>query len=304
MWNFSLLRALAVWARLVPIMAIRLVLSGLAAIGFGLAILLGVWAGGSVGQSDAIIGGVAGLVLAALVLEVLGRTRLQAVQARLVALVSDLLDGVRVPLGQGQIAHGRAAVAARFGSAAQLQAIHRFVRGVSGRVGRMGEGVGLLLSLPVIGRLATGRLIDQTVLAHAYRARPENAWEATHDGLVLATQNARDLLGNAFRVNGIGWLLTLALFLFLLPPMVQLSGQIPVLGPEAAAAAAALAALAIRWAVIQPFVLACQLQAFLRVTAGQEPLGEWRGRLTQISTLFRDLGDQAINWAPETGSNA
>ena len=304
MWNFSLLTALAVWARLTPLMAVRLVLSGLAATGFGLAILLGVWAADTFGQWDAVMGGLAGLALAALGLEVLGRAQLRSAQSGLIALISDMLAGGRVPLGQGQIGHARDAVAARFGSAAQLQAIHRFVRGVSGRVGHMGEGVGVLLSLPVLGRVATGRLIDQTVLAHAYRARPENAWEATHDGLVLATQNARDLLGNAFRVNGIGWLLTLAVFLLLLPPMVLLAAQMPILGPDAAAIAAALAALAIRWAVIQPFVLACQLQAFQRITAGQAPLGEWRGRLTQISTLFRDLGDQAINWAPDSGSNA
>ncbi|MFM7335800.1 MAG: hypothetical protein ACKO1H_15580 [Tabrizicola sp.] len=308
MWNFSLLKALALWGRLVPLMAARLFVFGLGAVALGVAMAIGVWAGGRLGlmggANDAVLGGLAGLLLAAGILGVFGRARVRAMQSQLIALISDMLGGVRVPMGQGQVAHARSAVAARFGSAAQLQSIHRFVRGVSGRVAATGEGVAPLLALPILGRLLTGGLVDQMVLAHAYRARPENAWEATHDGLVLATQNAHELLGNAFRINGIGWLLTLAAFLFLLPPFVAFAALVPLLGPASGAIAAGLAALAVRSALIQPFVLACQLQAFRRITAGQQPLGEWRGRLTQISTLFRELGDRAIGWAPETGPNA
>ncbi len=303
MWNFSLLKALAVWGRLAPLMLVRLVAFGLVALVLGIAIGFGAWVGVRLqvtgGMVDAAVGGLAGFVVASGALALWGRARLQVIRSQLLVLVVDLVDRVQVPMGQGQTAHARGRVAARFGSAPQLWAIHRFVRSVAAKVPAVAEGVGPLMSLPILGRLASGGLMTQAVLAHAYRARPENAWEAAHDGLVLSTQNARELLGTAGRINGIGWLLTVAIFLLLVPPFVGLSELWPIAGPEAGAIAAGLAALAIRAALIQPFTLACLWQAFLRITAGQQPLGEWRGRLTQVSAPFRDLGDQAVGWSPD-----
>jgi hypothetical protein len=308
MWNFSLLRALVVWGKLAPLLLVRLAVFAAVALVLGVAIAAGVWLGVSLrqfgGAADAVLGGLAGLSVAALVLAILGRDVRQALQMRMLALTGDLLDGIRVPMGRGQGAHARAAVAARFGSPAQAGALYRYVRGVARKVPDVAEGVGPLLSLPLVGRLATGGLVNQAVLAHAYRARPENAWEAAHDGLVLVTQNARELMGAAFRINAVGWAMAVAVFLVLLPPFVGLLVLWPAAGAISGVVAAALAALAIRSALIQPFALACLMQAYLRITAGQEPLGEWRGRLTQISTPFRDLGDRAVAWAPETASAA
>jgi hypothetical protein len=308
MSNFSLLKALAIWGRLASLMVVRLAVFGLVAVLFGIAIALGAWAGVQLqplgGTVDAVLGGLAGWALAAVVLTFAGRARLQRLRSELLVLVVDLLDKVRVPMGQGQIAHARTAVTARFGSPAQLWAIHRYVRSVARQVPSVADGVGPLMSRPVLGRLASGGLVTQAVLAHAYRARPENAWEAAHDGLVLSTQNARDLLGTAGRINGLGWLLTLAIFLLLLSPVMGLAALWPEAGPAAGAVAAALVALALRAALIQPLTLACLWQAFLTITAGQEPLGEWRGRLTQVSAPFRDLGDRAVGWMPETGATA
>jgi hypothetical protein len=304
MWNFSLLKALVVWGKLGPLLLVRLGVFTAVALVLAVAIAIGVWLGVSLrlagGAQDRVIGGLAGIAVAALVLAFLGRAFRQGLQIRMIALIADLLDGVRVPLGQGQTAHARASVAARFGSPAQASALYRYVRGVARKVPDVAEGVGPILSLPLFGRLVTGGLVNQAVLAHAYRARPENAWEAAHDGLVLTTQNARELLGAAGRINAVGWALALAIFLVLLPPFVGLLVLWPAAGAISGVVAAALAALAIRSALIQPFALACLWQAFLRTTAGQEPLGEWRGRLTQISTPFRDLGDRAVAWVPET----
>lgn len=306
MWNFSLLKALVIWGKLAPLLAVRLAVFVAVALVLAVAIALGVWLGVSlqpvVGAADPVLGGLGGLALAAVVLAILGRDLRQALQIRMIALVADLTDGVRVPLGGGQADHARAAVAARFGSPAQAGSLYRYVRGVARTVPSVAEGVGPVMSLPLVGRLLTGGLVNQAVLAHAYHARPENAWEAAHDGLVLATQNARELLGSAGRINAVGWVMTVAIFLVLLPPFVGLLALWPAAGAVSGIVASALAALAIRSALIQPFALTCLWQAFLRITAGQEPLGEWRGRLTQTSTPFRTLGDQALAWVPETAA--
>jgi hypothetical protein len=308
MWNFSLLKALVVWGKLAPLLVFRLVVFAAVALVLAVAIAMGVWLGARLalagGPADLVLGGLGGLVLAALMLALIGRDLRQTQQMRMIALVADLTDRIRVPLGQGQADHARAGIAARFGSPVQAGSLYRYVRSVARTVPSVAEGVGTFLSLPFLGRLATGGLVNQAVLAHAYRARPENAWEAAHDGLVLTTQNARELLATAGRINGVGWVLTVALFLVLLPPFVGLLVLWPAAGAVSGIVAAALAALAIRSALIQPFALACLWQAFLRITAGQQPLGEWRGRLTQISTPFRTLGDQAVAWVPDDGQAA
>ena len=303
MWNFSLLKALVIWGKLLPFLAIRLVVFTAVALVLAVSIALSVWLGVRLelhgGPADAAVGGLGGLVLAALLLALIGRDVRQALQMRTIAVVADLTDGTRVPLGWGQADHARAGIAARFGSAIQAASLYRYVRSVARIVPSVAEGVSTFFSLPLLGRLATGGLVNQAVLAHAYHARPENAWEAAHDGLVLVTQNARELLGTAARINGVGWTMTVALFLVLLPPFVALLALWPAVGAASGIVAAALAALAIRAALIQPFAFTCLWHAFLRTTAGQEPLGEWRGRLTQISTPFRTLGDQAVAWVPE-----
>jgi hypothetical protein len=60
----------------------------------------------------------------------------------------------------------------------------------------------------------------------------------------------------------------------------------------------------VKAAVIEPFALACMMQAFRNVTAGQEPQPEWRGRLTQISDRFRQLGERAVGWRPDQGDQS
>ena len=68
MSNFSLLKALAIWGRLAPLMVVRLAVFGLVAVLFGIAIALGAWAGVRLqplgGTVDAVLGGLAGWALA------------------------------------------------------------------------------------------------------------------------------------------------------------------------------------------------------------------------------------------------
>ncbi len=58
-------------------------------------------------------------------------------------------------------------------------------------------------------------------------------------------------------------------------------------------------AWATKAALIEPFAIACLLQVFFQVTRGQEPLPEWRGRLTRVSDKFRTLGEAAVGWRPD-----
>jgi hypothetical protein len=204
-----------------------------------------------------------------------------------------------LPYGHGQIAYARAVVTERFGQASALFALDRLIRGVIGLITGLVEGA--LMIVPILGlnqimaavraylRVSVG-LVDEVILAHAIRTRSENAWEAAHDGLVLYAQNGRAMLVNAGLITLISWGLAVAVFVLMLGPAAALVWLLPGESSAGMFVFALIFAWAVKAALIEPFALACMMQVFFNVTAGQEPRAEWRGRLTQISDKFRQLG--------------
>ena len=315
MWNFSIAKALGLMIRTLPFLVFRaLVYFAVAA-----AMVLATGAGAGIGYGIGLAGddafqttstfwgGLAGFGLTAGVIFFLRDSLLYLVKAGQIAVMVDYLDGRPLPFGRGQIAHARAVVTERFGQATALFALDRLVRGVIGFVTGLVEGALTLLPVPGLGplmgairawlRVSVG-LVDEVILAHAIRTRSENAWEAAHDALVLYAQNGRAMLANAALVTLISWGLAIAVFLLALGPAAALAWLLPGQSGAAVYALALIFAWAVKAALIEPFALACMLQVFANVTAGQEPLPEWRGRLTQMSDKFRRLGEQAIGWAP------
>lgn len=318
MWNFSIAKSLVLMIRTAPFLIFR------AAVYFGIAaalvILTGVGAGTGYGigllgddefrATSTAWGGIAGFGLTAGVVFFLRDYILYVAKAGQIAVMVEYLDGKPLPFGRGQIAHARAVVTERFGQTTALFALDRLIRGVVGAISGLVEGLMSLLPIPGLNqiaslvrawlRLSVG-LIDEVILAHAIRTRSENAWEAAHDGLVLYAQNARPMLVNAAWLTLISWLLAALVFLLALGPAAALVWLLPGEASGATFVFALIFAWAVKAAVIEPFALACMLQAFFTVTAGQEPLPEWRGRLTQVSDKFRELGERAIGWRPQPG---
>lgn len=315
MWNFSIAKALGLMIRTAPFLIFRaLVYFGVAAC---LVIVTGAGAGAGYGiglfgdedfqASSTVWGGIAGFGLTAGVIFFLRDYLLYLVKAGQIAVMVEYLDGRPLPYGQGQIAHARAVVTERFGQASALFALDRLVRGVIGLITGLVEGVMTLLPIPglnqIMGvvraylRLSVG-LVDEVILAHAIRTRSENAWEAAHDGLVLYAQNARPMLVNAAWLTLISWTLVVAVFVLMLVPAAGVVWLLPGDASAGMYVFALIFAWAVKAALIEPFALACMLQVFFNVTAGQEPLPEWRGRLTQMSDKFRHLGEEAVGWTP------
>jgi hypothetical protein len=305
MWEFSIFRALGLLIRTLPFIALRLAVH----LGIALALVLATGVGlllgrlsGDPGQAAAIYwGGAAGLALAAGAVYLL-RDRLLCLKAGQVALLVEALDGRPVRFANGQIGHARALVAARFGPLAALAALDRLIRGVIRAATALAEAT--VAPLPNLQRLtgsAQAQLvlaqepIDAMILAHALRTRSENAWEAAHDGLVLYAQNSRSMLRHAAWISLVGWVMAGLVFLAALAPAAAIAAMGPG-GSEAGPVIAASVAWAVKSALVDPFALACLLQVHLRLTEGQEPRPEWRGRLTQVSHKFRQLGEQALGW--------
>jgi Na+/phosphate symporter len=141
------------------------------------------------------------------------------------------------------------------------------------------------------------------MLAHCFDTRTENPYEASRTALVLYAQNAKPMLKNAAWVTLWVWLLSLLIFLIMLAP----AGLVVWLLPGEMSAAGLVFALLFAWAVkvalIEPFAIACMLQAYFKLTAGQAPDPAWQARLEQASSKFKSLGERALVWAsPKTAS--
>ena len=321
MWDFSIAKALGLMIRTAPFLIFRaLVYFGIAA---ALVIATGAGAGTGYGigllsdeefrTTSTLWGGIAGFGLTAGVIFFLRDYLLYLVKAGQIAVMVDYLDGKPLPYGQGQIAYARAVVTERFGQASALFALDRLIRGVIGLITGLVEGVMTILPIPGLAQIMTAvraylriavGLVDEVILAHAIRTRSENAWEAAHDGLVLYAQNGRAMRVNAAWLTLISWLLAVAVFVFMLAPAAALVWLLPGDASAGMYVFALVFAWAVKAAVIEPFALACMLQVFFNVTAGQEPQPEWRGGLTQISDKFRQVGERAVGWRPHPEEDA
>ena len=318
MWDFSIAKALGLLIRTAPFLIFR------ALVYFGIAVAMVVVTGAGAGtgygiglfgdeefrSTSTMWGGIAGFGLTVGVIFFLRDYLLYMVKAGQIAVMVEYLDGKPLPYGQGQIAYARRVVTERFGQASALFALDRLVRGVIAVITGLVEGVMTILPIPGINqimgavraylRISVG-LVDEVILAHAIRTRSENAWEAAHDGLVLYAQNGRAMLVNAAWLTLISWVLAVVVFLVMLAPAAGLVWLLPGEASGGTFVFALIFAWAVKAAVIEPFALACMLQVFFNVTEGQEPQPEWRGRLTQISDKFRQLGERAVGWKPDAG---
>ena len=320
MWDFSVFKALGLMARTAPFVIFRAVVY----FGITAALIIVTGTGAGVGYGVGLLGdeefqatstfwgGALGFGLTIGVIFFLRDYLLYLVKAGHIAVMVELMDGKPVPGGQGQIAYAKGVVTERFGQASALFALDQLIKGVINLVTGLLQGVLFILPIPgldrIMGvvraylRLAVG-LVDEVILGHAIRTRSDNAWEAAHDGLVLYAQNARPMLVNAAWLTMITWVLAALVFLVMLAPAAAVVWLLPGESSAGMFIFAVVFAWAVKAALIEPFAVACMLQVFFKVTEGQEPNAEWRGRLTQASAKFRKLGEKAVGLQPARSAN-
>jgi hypothetical protein len=321
MWQFSIFRALGLMIRTWPFVVLRAAVYLVISVALVVAAGVGAWIGDVLAGMwmqptpafAALCGGGIGLALGMLALTFLRGSLLYRLTARHLAVMVEALDRRPLPLGTGQVALGRSIVADRFGDALALAALDKLVRGVIRTATGMVDGLLVdILPIAALDRLvrAVGlhlrlamELLEGVVLGHATRTRSENAWEASHDGLVLYTQNARPLIANALWLSLVGWALAGMVALAALSRAVTVAAALPET-PWTAPLLAAAFGWAVKAALYDPLAQACMLQLHLRLTEDQEPLPEWRGRLTQVSDKFRLLGERALGWSGGSAQDA
>lgn len=251
-------------------------------------------------------GGGLGFALTAGVIYFLREYILYMVKAGHIAVMVELLEGKELPGGKGQIEYAQGIVKERFAQSSVLFGIDQLVKGVVRAITGLIQGIASLLPIPgldkVMGvvraylRVAVG-LIDEVILAHAMRTRSDNPWGAARDAVVLYGQNAKPMLINAAWITLITYALSFVVFLLMLAPAGLVVWLIPGSWSAGGFIFAILFAWAAKVALIEPFAIACLLQAFFKVTEGQEPNPEWADKLDGVSRKFGKLAEKAASWA-------
>ncbi|WP_099913331.1 hypothetical protein [Puniceibacterium antarcticum] len=314
MAHFSASTSLTLMRKTAPFLAFRVAVYFCIAAAYVIATGTGAGIGYGIGGfwdnethlSAAFYGGAAGLGLTGAVLYFFREYILYIVKAGHIAVMVELLQDRTIPDGKGQIAYTRQMVTERFGSANILFGIDQLVKGVITAVTGLLEGLFSFLPIPGLDRLmaiaraylkvAVG-LLDEVMLAPCFQTRAENPYDASRTALVLYAQNAKPLLYSAAWVTAWGWVLSIIVFVVMLVP----AGAVVYLMPGQMSSGAFVFAILFAWAtkvaLIEPFAIACMMQAYFKVTEGQIRNPEWEAKLDRVSGKFKTLSSKAAQFA-------
>ncbi|MBP6018328.1 MAG: hypothetical protein KA735_02455 [Burkholderiaceae bacterium] len=313
MWDFSMGRALRLMVATMPFIVLRCTVYFGIAVAYVLITGVGAGVGWGIGglgdnsfQASATFwGGAAGFGLTAGVVYFLREYILYVVKAGHIAVLVQLLDQQPMPEGKSQISYASSVVKQRFAQTSVLFALDQLSKGVIRAVTGLVQGLTSLLPIPglaqIMGvvraflRIAVG-LIDEVILAYAIRTNSNNPWASAQTALVLYSQNAKNMLKNAAWLTLITYGLAALVFIVMLAPAAALVYLIPGAWSAGGVVFALIFAWAVKAAVIEPFAIACLLQAYFKVIEGQTPDPVWDERLSGVSKKFVTLKERATGW--------
>ena len=311
MWDFSLRQSINLLARTMPFLLLRcavyfgitlayILMTGVGAgVGYGIG---GFW-DESTQAAAALWGGIAGFGLLGGVLFFAREYLLYNVKAGHIAVLVQLLDGGEIPQGRSQISYASQVVKSRFAQTNTLFAMDMLIKGVINASTGLIQGVGGFIPglQQVMGivkaflRIAVG-LVDEVILAYIIRTDSDNPWLASRSALVLYGQNGSVMLKNAAWLTVFTYGLSFVVFLVMLAPAAALVYLVPGAWSAGGMLFALLFAWAVKVAVIEPFAIACLLQAYFHAIKDQTPNPEWEARLDKVSSKFGELKGKAQTW--------
>ena len=314
MWDFSISKSVGMVLRTLPFIGLRLaVYLGIAVAyllvtGTGAGIGYGVghfWSSPDSPHAGALWGGLIGFGLTAGVLHLAREYLLYLVKAAHIAVLVEVMDNKPVPGGQGQIAYGTSFVKAHFGQTSILFAVDQVVKGVLRVITGTISAITAFLPVPALFQIvrfinAAIRMsltyVDEIILAYLIRTRTANPWESAKDALILYAQNYKHFLKNAAWLSVFMWLITVLIFILLLGPAGAVAYFVPGNTAIWVFAFAAVFAVALKKALLEPFAVSSLMQVYFKTIEGQTPNAEWDQRLTAASSHFRALTGKASGW--------
>lgn len=309
MWDFSIGRTLGLLAQTFPFILLRM------AVYFGItfAYIMATGAGGAIGygvghvSDDPAVFGLWGAIIGIGVVSVavywIREYLLYILKAGHIAVMVELMQGKPLPQGQGQIAHARAVVSARFGEANVLFVLDQLIKGVIRAITGLVGGVAMILPIPGLqGLLSIFNTIvrisltyvDEIILGYNIRIGSTNPWETSRQALVLYAQNGKRMVKNAIWLTIMLYVLAFVIFLVMLAPM----GALFYIMPGTIAGWSFVAAIVFAWAfkaaVLEPFAIAALMAVYFETIEGQVPNPQWDAKLSEVSGKFRELKERAV----------
>lgn len=316
MWDFSLSRSFTLMMQTLPFIGLRcavyfgIALAYVLMSGIGAGVGWGIGALGSEGfqATAAFWGGLAGFGLTAGILYFLREYIVYLVKAGHIAVMVQYLNNQTLPTNTSQIHYASSVVKHRFAQASLLFALDQLIKGVVNAITGLVQGLSSLLPIPglsnIMGvfraflRVAVG-LVDEVILAYAIQTDSSNPWISARTALILYTQNATNMLKNAVWLTLFTYGLSLLVFLILLAPAAALAYLMPGVASASSIIFALLFAWAIKAALLEPFAIACLLQAYFKAIEGQQPDPNWETRLDEVSNQFVQLKHKAADWTAQ-----
>ena len=221
-----------------------------------------------------------------------------------VAVLTELITRGRIGDGsEGQFAYGRRIVTARFGEVAALFGLSMLIRGVLAAVHNALDSLGQWLPTPGVSTIvglvnavpaAATRYLDKVVLSYDLARGGDDPRRNVQDGLVYYCQNAKPILMTSIWMVVAERALSILLWLVLLVP----AGVVTMLLPDAlrengamvTIVIAALLAMTLRAAFIQPLFLICIMIRFHALVHEQRINATWVGYLDGLTDKFRKIG--------------
>ena len=308
MWDFSVGTSLSIMSRTMPFILFRMAVY----FGITLAYIMATGAGAGIGYgignitddpaSYSVWGGLAGFGLMSAFVYWVREYILYMVKAGHIAVMVKMIDGESLPSGQGQIGYAQAVVKDRFGEANVLFVLDQLIKGAIAAITGLISGITSFIPIPGLSQLAgivngiirmSLTYVDELILAYNIRIDSDNPWETSRHGVVLYAQNAGRMVKNAIWVSIFMWVTALVIFLIALAP----AGAILVMLPGDLAGYAFILAIVFAWAFnaafMEPFAIACLMQAYFKAIEGQRPDPSWDAKLAGASDKFRELAAKA-----------
>lgn len=309
MWDFSVGHTLGLLVRTFPFILLRMLVyfgitfAYIVATGGGAAVGYGI---GHVSDDPAafsIWGAVIGIGAVSVAVYWIREYLLYMLKAGHIAVLVELMQGKPVPAGQGQVAHARQVVSARFGEANLLFILDQLIKGAISAITGLVGGVAMVLPIPglqgllgffnTIVRISL-TYVDEIILGYNIKVGSTNPWETSRQALVLYAQNGQRMVRNAIWLTLMLYVLAFVIFLVMLAPMATLFYILPGHIAGWSFIGAIVFAWAFKAAVLEPFAIAALMSVYFDAIEGQVPNPEWDARLAEASGTFRELKEKAL----------
>ncbi len=246
----------------------------------------------------------------------IARYFLYLLKAAHISVLTELITTGSIAHGnEGMFQYGIRTVKARFGEVNVLFAMDLLIEGVVKAFNRTLNFIADLLPIPGLDSLmgivnavlkASTTYIDETLFSYNLARGDENSFRSAKDGLIYYAQNSKEVLKTGMWAVVVDKVVTTFIWLVMLAPAFALSAILPASGMWVTITAfvcAIVFAGDVRAAFLKPLLLTMVMIKFHNEVQGQEINLVWDERLTNASSKFKELKEQAVDWVAPTNSS-